>query len=202
MKKHVSVGNRPKKVDRGFMLALAKRIYDGRTRRYLRLCTGTLTNGPDPKDAGRSMHCGLGELYFAMTGKHAHGLSKDHPRVTETDVVELAVKMSDLREDRERRLDGAVKAINALGLPPAVRDHVVEALIDFDDDDDADVEDAARGLALPEARFREELMAIPDDNDGCADDGDEPGVCSADAYRERARLVAKRLRAAAEHLPG
>lgn len=52
-----------------FMLDLADRIHNAKMGKFLRLCNGTLQNGPDPTKR-RTMHCGLGELYFAMTGKH------------------------------------------------------------------------------------------------------------------------------------
>ena len=59
-----------KPITRAFLNRLANRIYDPKKpERYLRLCKGTLANWPDPENKRRRMHCGLGELYFAATGK-------------------------------------------------------------------------------------------------------------------------------------
>lgn len=88
-KKKKSTGKKKEKnvvVDRAFFLRLADQIYDPKTRKFLRLCDGELQNGPDPTDKERTMHCGLGELYFAMTGDHPRG------HVREDGIIELAIK--------------------------------------------------------------------------------------------------------------
>lgn len=74
-----------KKVTRKFLTDLARDIYNPSTRKYMRLCSGKLQNGPDPKNS-RPMHCGLGELYFAITG-----VQPEVTGVDEAGVVELAV---------------------------------------------------------------------------------------------------------------
>ena len=77
------------KVTKKWMLDFANSIYNPKTKKYLNLCNDTLQNGPDPKDSCRIMHCGLGELYFAMTGKQPEDTG-----VTEGGVVKLAVSSS------------------------------------------------------------------------------------------------------------
>ncbi len=86
-----------KKVTRKFLLDLADAIYNPKTRKFLRLCDGALTNGPDPTNRERKMHCGLGELYYAMTGRHT-----TQDCVTEDDVVDLAAELSPLVTDSKK----------------------------------------------------------------------------------------------------
>lgn len=67
-----------------FFNDLANKIYNSKTKKFLRLCEGTLTNGPDPTDKKRKMRCGLGEMYFQMTGEHTGYLEEE-------DVIRLAM---------------------------------------------------------------------------------------------------------------
>jgi len=60
-------------VNKKFLNDLANWIYDPAKKSFLRLCSGTLQNGPDPEDEERSMHCGLGELYFAIPAVNDKG---------------------------------------------------------------------------------------------------------------------------------
>lgn len=82
MKKQSKIKIKP--LNAKFFNDLANKIYNPKTKKFLRLCEGLLTNGPDPTDKKRRMHCGLGELYFQMTGQHTASLEED-------DVVELAM---------------------------------------------------------------------------------------------------------------
>lgn len=87
--------NKTNMVNRKFLTDLANDIYDPKTRRFMRLCAGTLQNGPDPTNTNRLMHCGLGELYFSMTGKQPKIRA-----VTEDDVVDLVVRLCPLKNSR------------------------------------------------------------------------------------------------------
>ena len=175
------------KVNRKFLIDLANRIYDPKTRRFLRLCKGTLQNGPDPTDQERSMHCGLGELYFAMTGRQPQ---EDH--ANEDDVVNLAVELSPLNGQRDRARDNAIKTIKALALPEELTDTLVTHVEDTFEFNNEDIEGA-------EASFRADLNEIPGTNDGDADCRD--GTCTYDMFRSRSSRVATQLRRAAKHLP-
>lgn len=105
MKKKASKKKAPVVVNRKFLLDLANDIYDPKTRRFLRLCCGTLQNGPDPTDEERPMHCGLGELYYAMTGMQPHGDYKTGvPSVNEADVIDMACKLSTLNKHRTKTI--------------------------------------------------------------------------------------------------
>lgn len=185
-------------VNRAFLMDLANTIYDTKSRKFLRLCDGTLQNGPDPEDEERPMHCGLGELYFAMTGEQPKT-----DKVDEDDVVNLAVELSTLpdeeaiRKAAEKELKAsvarAVSVIKALKLPEALQDNLVSEAEGFepDSDDDEGCEESA------ETRFREALDAIPGRNDdGCGDDS-----CNVKTLRERSQRVAAKLREAAKILP-
>jgi len=177
--------SKPVRVTRKFLLDLADKIYNTKTRSCLRLCTGTLQNGPDPKDPKRSMHCGLGELYFAMTGREP---KEDF--MTEDGVVELAVELSTvLHEDEE--FEQERQKIRDLGLDPVVEDNLIEAY-------DAVVFNSEYHSV--EDQFRDILNSIPDVNDS-RPPGLNVDVCSYETYRTRARLVAKKLREAAKLLP-
>lgn len=63
----------PKSVTPAFLREVAQRIHDPKTGEYLRLCTGTLKSSHH-EDGDESnpqvIHCGLGELYYAVTGEH------------------------------------------------------------------------------------------------------------------------------------
>lgn len=181
----------PKRITRAWLLALADSIYNSKTRRFLRLCTGTLQNGPDP-DTGKPMHCGLGELYFAMTGRQPH---QDH--VGESGVVDRAVKLAGLDGVKQEAVDAAIKAVKALKLPSSAEDAAIEAIENAAEE--TSEEDG--GFADPESKFREALDAIPDEND--EDTGYEcaSGEQSYEQYRNRACRVASQLRIAARCLP-
>jgi hypothetical protein len=168
-------------VNRKFLMDLAQLIYDPETQDFLRLCDGTLQNGPDPTDEERSMHCGLGELYFEMTGNQP----KDEG-VDEDDVVNVAVELSTLPK-KEEILRDAIAKVRSLKLG-AVTDRLVECLEETDDSD---------LVGSAETNFRLALDAIPGSNDdGCGD-----GACSVATFRKRSQRVAKALRDAAKNLP-
>jgi len=184
------------RVDRKFLMNLANDIYNSRNRTFLRLCNGTLQNGPDPTNKKRPMHCGLGELYFAMTG-----LQPEETGVSEDDIVDLAVELSPLnglraKRDREEhaKLDAALKAIKKMDISESLMDTFIyniddekEAIDNIEDDDREDEEKS----------FRQALDEIPGEND----DGRDDDVCSEATYRERSKRVAAQLREAAELLP-
>ena len=162
---------KPVVVDRKFLNDLANEIYDTKTRKFLRLCDGALQNGPDPTDEERPMHCGLGELYYAMTGNQP-----EDDEVNEDDVVDIAVERSTV----ERKKENAISTIRALKLPEFLENNLLNKLESSDIDDD----------------FRDTLAHIPDVNDGdCA------SMNAYDVYRSRASRVAKQLRLAASFLP-
>ena len=166
-------------VDRKFLIDLARSIYNPSTKKFLRLCDGKLENGPDPTNSKRPMHCGLGELYFAMTGKQP--MTED--KITEGGVIDLAVKLSTLVSEDDAR-EKAVTAIEALGLSDSQQDSLVDAV------------NEAYNLEVDEENFRNALDEIPYENDdGCGN------ACSISDFRDRSKRVAKQLRAAAKHLP-
>lgn len=163
-----------------FLNRLADSIYNPVTRRFLRLCDGTLQNGPDPK-TGKPMHCGLGELYFAMTG---HQPEADG--VSESDVVDKACELAGF-EDIDTQRHRAEKAIKAMsGISENARDELLNHLDNIDEED---------LRSETEVRFREVLDAIPDKNDG----GDVCGTVYEE-YRSRSCRVATQLRRAAKVL--
>jgi hypothetical protein len=59
-------------VTKKVLLKIADRIHNPVTGDFLKLCKGTLQNGPDPDMPSRTMHCALGELYYIVTGKQPH----------------------------------------------------------------------------------------------------------------------------------
>lgn len=169
-------------VNRKFLLDLARFIYDSKNRTFLRLCNGTLQNGPDPTDSARPMHCGLGELYFAMTGRHP-----DDDGVSEETVVNVAVDLSTLQKRRDGFVKKAKAGIKAIGLPDEMEADMLKMI---------DQANADFSLHSEEIAFREALDAIPDIND----DGCEDGSCDVATYRNRSKRVAEQLRRAATFL--
>lgn len=182
------------KVDRKFLLGLANTIYDHKTKKFLHLCDGKLQNGPDPTNPKRPMHCGLGELYYAMTG-----VQPEKTGVGEGDVIDLAVELSPLKglkeaalREKEQKIEKATRLVKKLDLSADVIDSLVSTL----DDAKMDLEDKDDSL---ETQFREVLDEIPGENDdGCGDHG---ATCTLSVFRERSRRVADKLREAANLLP-
>lgn len=174
-------------VNKKFLLDLANLIYDPKSKQFLRLCDGTLQNGPDPEDEERPMHCGLGELYYEMTG---HQPKEDG--VTESDVIDKAVELStlpNLEQEREKLIERVTDSIKALKLPGALQDRLLDTVMDTDEED-LGFDDVV------ESRFREALDDIPHSNDDeCGDS------CSVTSFRKRSQRVAKQLREAAKILP-
>ena len=164
-------------VNAEFLNNLANDIYDPKTKRFLHLCDGTLQNGPCPINESRPMHCGLGELWFAMTGTQP----KQKKGLSESDVVDKAVELSTI----DHEFTTAEAEIRKLKLPKDAIESLVDHLMD------------SRGDLGKEGRFREILDEIPTENDGVTEEGEEQTVT---AYKTRARSVAKLFRDAAKLL--
>ena len=186
-------------VDRAFLRGLANEIYDSKNRKYLRLCNGTLQNGPDPKNPKRPMHCGLGELYFQMTG-----YQPEQTGVSEDDVVELATANSSVLANFKDDFEDAKANIKALKLPPSLdmeKSNLLEQLEQAADWNEDDVSDEYCGdMAQDIIEFRGILNNIPGENDQGGGDSDGE-VCSMHDYKERSKRVATALREEAKLLP-
>lgn len=181
---------RPKKVvvDRAFLLGLADSIYNPKTKQFLRLCNGKLQNGPDPTDESRPMHCGLGELYFAMTGRQP----EDDDFLDEEGVIDVAVDLSELAKEKNAAVKKVIAGVKALKLPRSLQEIILEE-IDSESDDGGSFDGNIDG-------FREALEAIPNINDDGNDSCGTDAVSNA-VYRARAKRVAYQLRKAARTLP-
>lgn len=174
-------------VDRKFLNDLAKKIYDYKSKKFIRLCAGHLCE-PDPLNTGKNskmLHCGLGELYYAMTGEDDFSSS-----VTENDVIETAFDLSSfqgVRFDRDQKFSKILKEIKAMKVP----EHVKETL-------QGAVEDASEeSRSEEEYSFRNALNEIPNQNDGISSYQKN----QTQVYKDRAKAVAMCLRKAAKFLP-
>lgn len=197
-------------VTRKFLLNFADSIFDPKHNTFLKLCKGKLQNGPDPDDQERTMHCGLGELYYAMTGLHpyeGHGEGD----VTESRVVALAVKRSTLNKkhfdafekDKEKRkapFKAAIATIEKLKLEKHLLQRTLEPL--KDELNSIDTYDEFVADEVPILRkFRLILDRIPKVNDGVKNTVSNEGVCTLAGYKTRAKKVAAIVREAAKLLP-
>jgi hypothetical protein len=170
-------------VNRKFLNDLADSIYNPKTRKFLRLCEGTLQNGPDPIDGHRTMHCGLGELHFAMTG-----MQPEETNATEGEVVSMAYDLSPLNGLDDILREDAVKEIKKTKLSAAVKEALLDQVAYLNDDE----------LGVNDEPFLSALESIPDENDdGCGHDE----ACTPATFRKRSQRVAKKLREAASYLP-
>lgn len=170
-----------KVVNRKFLTDLANEIYNSKNKTFLRLCNGKLQNGPDPTNEKRPMHCGLGELYFAMTGKHP-----EQTGISEEGVTDLAVELSQLNGLGDALKAKAIQGIEAMDVPENIKEMLVD-IVHSMDDDELTTEDA----------FRAAIDEIPEINDdGCEDD-----QCDVATYKARSRRVAEQLKLAATKLP-
>ncbi len=177
-KKNSKKTSQVKKVTRKFLNDLADKIYNTKSRKFLRLCNGTLQNGPDPTDEKRSMHCGLGELYFEMTGKQPRTAG-----VNEDGVIYLAILNSGLEEAKQKKIKKVVGQVKTLDLPASLKNELILNI-----EDDPAFDDV-------QEQFEEALNDIPNRNDDDRDDG------TYECYRSRASRVAAQLRKAAKLLP-
>ncbi len=172
-------------VTREFLNGLAKRIYDGKSKTFLRLCRGTLENGPDPTDSNRKMHCGLGELYFAMTGRQPKA-----DRVSEDDVVQLAVERSAFGTKSNALKEALVSTIEGIkDLPDNAKEQLLVLIEELAEDNGF--------KSYEELEFRELLDNIPTENDSVCGESE----CNTKAFKARSKRVAEQLRAAAKLLP-
>lgn len=189
-KKKLKPAAKKVRVTRKFLNDLANKIYDPKTRKFLRLCEGTLQNGPDPTDKKRPMHCGLGELYFAMTGRQP-----EDDAVGEDDVIDLAVERSPFYGVADRLRARAYAEVKALkNIPLDVKEALLDELEVIDD------ELYSRDTEDEEGQFRDVLDSIPSVNDGCS----QVYACNVsdlEVFRTRSRKVANLLRKAAKLLP-
>jgi hypothetical protein len=169
-----------KLVTRAVLENIADSIYSPKSKCYLNLCSGTLQNGPDPACETRTMHCGLGELYFVVTG---HQPEED--RVSEEDVIDEVTDRStinDVHVAQDKKLATAKKAIEKLALSEDMTSYLISVL----DDGDGEAEEIVD-------EFRELLNSIPGVNDQGGD--------NAPDFQARAKRVAETLREAAALLP-
>ena len=196
LKKRAAEGCVP--VTAKFLNGLAKEIYNPSTRQYLRLCPGTLQNGPDPKNKARPMHCGLGELYFKMTG-----YQPEETGVTEDDVVKLATANSSAKLKLDDVVEGAKYALEQLPLGLETRkSEFISEIEDAAQWNEDDVHDTYCGeMAEDLVEFRRILDEIPGENDDVQDDDEDREFCTPATYKERSKRVAERLRDAAKLLP-
>ena len=179
-----------KTVDRKFLMQLADRIYNPKTKQFLRLCTNHLQSGRDPSDSVRPMHCGIGELYYAMTDRHPRDA-----RISDADkVIDLAVKMSPLPMGHasmitaeKAKIAAARNAISKIKF----KDNNLDVEL-FDRLDTA--EDDLDCLDDPTEDFRKALNEVIDANDNIDD-------LTTRGYQTRARHVAEQFRNAAKLLP-
>ncbi len=180
---------KPKKnkviVTRKWLLDFADTIYNPKTKEFLSLCDGTLQNGPDPEDKKRVMHCGLGELYFQLTGKQPKAA-----HVEESGVIAEVIEHSSLLKVVADEKVALKKLLDNLKVPG---DYNIEEKL-------ADLKEAVDDF-YPTAdddrisNFREVLNDIPHEND------DDSGVGTIAVYRARSKRVAGVLRRAAKLLP-
>jgi hypothetical protein len=169
-----------KLVTRAVLENIADSIYSPKSKCYLNLCSGTLQNGPDPACETRPMHCGLGELYFVVTG---HQPEQDG--VSEEDVVELVTERSTIHElykAQDKKLVVARKAIEKLGLSEDLTANLLDTLDNADNEAEYVVDE-----------FSSLLNSIP----GVNDQGGE----NKPDFESRAKRVAATLRDAAALLP-
>lgn len=178
-------------VDSKWLNNVAKLIHDGHSGKYLRLCTGTLQNGPDPVDGVRTMHCGLGELYFQLTGNQP-----EEDGVNEDDVVDECLNRSALNPEAKREQVEALltkkltKELKVLGLSKYVIDDMVcRAAEELGEEIDDKAEE-----------FRSVLNEIPNVNDRTGESTQDEGTCSMGDFKARSKAVAAILREAAELL--
>jgi hypothetical protein len=169
-----------KVVTRKVLENIADNIHNPKTGHYLNLCEGTLQNGPDPVCATRQMHCGLGELYFVVTG---HQPEEDE--VDENGVVDLITNRSTIGDHQkllEKKMTLAKKQIEKMDLPEAL---CAKLLCQFENFDTEYTEQ--------EDNFRDILILIPNEND--------QGGENVAEFKDRAKRVAASIRKAAALLP-
>lgn len=182
------------KVTRKWLNDFADSIYNPKTKQFLRLCEGYLTNGPDPTNTERKMHCGLGELYFALTGKHAGS------NVNEYGVVCAVFNASTLSGAEEKAELETIEKLKKLKLDK----NIIEQLCN-------QVKRIDNGFVEKEEQFKNLLNDIPAENDdgcghsakdGISEDGYvEEKACTLQQFRARSRRVANQIRKAAKLLP-
>ena len=155
------------KVTKEALNRIADSIYNPKTRQYLNLCSGTLQNGPDPVCEARPMHCGLGELYFAVTGRQP-----EYDSVDESNVIEEVVSRSGFDNVTKKAREAIVK----MKIPDDLRGTLLDANADFD----------------PSFTFRGILDQIPSINDKGEDNTPDFKTRArnvAKALREAAKLL-------------
>lgn len=191
-------------VTRKWLMDFADKIYNPKTKEFLSLCNGTLQNGPDPENPKRTMHCGLGELYFELTGNQP----KDD-NVNEEGVIYAVVKHSSLMQQITKENIEIKKQINKFRAPLIKMEKQINKLIpknfnseldlksaltEFESNLDFNDNDLFQDFRID--KLSNVLNEIPDTND----DG-SPESFSMTTYKKRSRAVAHVLRRAARLLP-
>lgn len=181
----------PLPVTREFLLSVADNIYNPTTKKFLRLCNGKLQNGPDPVDKKRPMHCGIGEIYFAMSGIQPNARFSVHGGDSTDEAIEEIVRNSVVFTGVKNELIRVKTFIGKARLDVCTRDAMLEQLPDDDDEmylfDDESVQ-----------LFKSALDDVPVENDDC---GPTDDVCTVKDYEARAKQVASQIRKAAKLLP-
>lgn len=165
--------SKKKVLDGEFFRNLADDIYDPMTGSYLRLCKGKLQNGPDPEDACRIMHCGLGEAYYAVKGDHPDPLSSSSDMqavraISDAVVDDLTARRPNMDRKALKSLAQALGTLERLGVVQANGSPDIEVRIN---------KKFERELENLYYTLISVLGSIPEKND------------SADSYVRRARRV-------------
>jgi hypothetical protein len=162
-----------KVVDKKALNEIADGIYNPKTGHYLNLCKGTLLNGEDPACEARSMHCGLGELYFVVTGKQPEEDKVDEDLV----VAEVVARSTIHKRNANFEIEKAKGAIVKLNLPEELEKNLLSHVDNFEFNF--------------ESQFISILDSIPGENDKVPENN----------FKTRAKRVAAILRKAADLLP-
>lgn len=176
-------------VTRKWLMDFADRIYNPKDRSFLSLCNGTLQNGPDPKDTKRTMHCGLGELYFQLTGKHPK-----ETRVDEDGVIKAVVNGSTLYQKVLAEQEALKTVIKNLKIPSISSNSCNDMEGYF-----SAFKDEANNLKPTDDSRVYNFVAILDNIPLENDNGNESHTL--EVFRGRAKRVANVLRKAAKLLP-
>lgn len=151
-----------------FLMNLAKKIYDPKTRRFLQLCHGSLSHFE--KDTRRWLHCGIGELYYAMTGRRSGSLKEDA-------ILTMAVQRSCLQTPTLKEIASVINGLNIS------HDAKVSIINDFSDYDDCDLRSKDAN------KFYDLLQKVANENDESSD-----YLSRAKAVAAQFRIAAKFLK--------
>jgi hypothetical protein len=169
----------PKKLTKKFLLEVADSIYNPKTGAFMKLCEGTLCTFD--RKIKKTVHCGIGELYFQLTGEHPGFLTTSSAASFIVGCSTLGTSPVRLSKREQAQFSATEKFVSGL----ARSDLRTALLEELNETKNTVIANRDSWRQLRRSDFHGEIVSIADENDRNV------------TYKVRAQRVAAQMRKAA-----